>query len=463
MLAAMATAAADGAPFAACGRADLPTRALCGTVDVPYGPDPGDDRTTRIEVVRLPATEATGATPLVVIAGDPGSALDRWVGGLAATFDGVGATRDVIFVGARGTGAGGKDCPLYPSLEAMFGDLLPASAIAACQADGDRSGTTSALAVADLDAVRVALGIERIDLFADGPATRVALAYAAGNEDRVRALALRGAWPPDFNPTLAFAAAAQRAFDQLFVRCARNGPCRKAFDDVKRDFTRGLARLRKEPGSVIVTDPEMGHDATVTLGDDTFGTGLRLALDDPETYGRVPAAIAATAAGDLGPAAALILVVRQRLDDLDLGAHLDARCVEDGPDLATTDLVDATKLTYLGDGWARAYRDACALWAPAVAAPVEAPAIDLDMPTLLIAGEIDPWAVPAMSEAMLPGLANGRLVVLKGPAHGTEEAEACVGSLVAEFVATGSADGLDIACAQAAPALDFFIPDVTEP
>jgi pimeloyl-ACP methyl ester carboxylesterase len=428
-----------------CPDADMPPEASCGALASPDG--------AAIDIVVLPAEGgADDASPLVVVAGDPGAPLAQWAAPVAANLEAVRAARDLVLVG-RWTD---DDCALYPAAEALFGALLPVAAVRACAGLSARP-----LSPVELELVREGFGLDRLDLFADGPATRLALAYAAGYPGRLRTLALRGAWPADHVPTLAFAVQAQRAFDQLFVRCARDGPCRKAFDDVKHDFTTVLARLRETPGEVTVTEPATAASVTVPFGADAFAIGLRLALDDPETYARVPAAIAAAATGDLGPAAALVIVTRDRFDALAMGAHLAARCAEDGAALAAADLAAETRLTYVGADFAAAYREACA--ARPVEAIVPLAPEESEVPALFLSGEVDPWAVPSLAERAMAGFADARHVVFAGPAHGTPEAEECVAALLAAFVEAGTTEDLDAGCAKATRLPAFFVPEKGEP
>jgi pimeloyl-ACP methyl ester carboxylesterase len=68
-------------------------------------------------------------------------------------------------------------------------------------------------------------------------------------------------------------------------------------------------------------------------------------------------------------------------------------------------------------------------------------------PVLLLAGGADPLDPPANLHGWRRVFPHGRLIVVPGAGHGTIE-YACVQTLVARFVARGSAAGLNAACAR---------------
>ena len=67
------------------------------------------------------------------------------------------------------------------------------------------------------------------------------------------------------------------------------------------------------------------------------------------------------------------------------------------------------------------------------------------MPTLLIAGALDP-ATPAFTAMQAAKeLSNSKVVVVKDGTHGT--GSPCIDGLISKFVSQGSTAGLDASCA----------------
>src|SRR5690606_35224286 len=107
--------------------------------------------------------------------------------------------RDLVLADMRGTG---MSAPLACAPERSLAEELSAGALVrlarTCRErhrERDLSAYTTAGAVADLEAVRAALGYEAIDLLGVSYGTRLAMAYAASHPDRVRALVLDGVAP----------------------------------------------------------------------------------------------------------------------------------------------------------------------------------------------------------------------------------------------------------------------------
>jgi pimeloyl-ACP methyl ester carboxylesterase len=157
----------------------------CATLPVPLDRSGGVAGTVALHVQRL-RRAAPPARVLVALAGGPGesatSASDLFVENFEAVLD---AYQLVVF-DQRGTGlSGALTCPSpqrAPRCAAMLGD---ASAF-----------YTTADSVADMDAVRAALGVETIALFGVSYGTWVAMEYSRAHPDRLSHLVLDSPLPP---------------------------------------------------------------------------------------------------------------------------------------------------------------------------------------------------------------------------------------------------------------------------
>jgi pimeloyl-ACP methyl ester carboxylesterase len=93
----------------------------------------------------------------------------------------------------------------------------------------------------------------------------------------------------------------------------------------------------------------------------------------------------------------------------------------------------------------RAYQKACGDWVQgAIPKDYYAP-IRSAVPALLISGALDPATPPEASAQAAKDLSNSRVVVVKEGTHGT--GSPCIDGLISQFVAQGSAAGLDASCA----------------
>src|SRR5262249_6797590 len=135
---------------------------------------------------------------------------------------------------------------------------------------------TTALAVADLEAVRRALGYDRINLYGVSYGTRVAQQYLRRHAATVRALILDGVVPPTLIVGPAMAEDAQGALTRIFARCTREAGCGARFGNPAEDYEMLRRHLQPGPVAVTVPDPRSGQATPLNFGWEHLGTVLRL-------------------------------------------------------------------------------------------------------------------------------------------------------------------------------------------
>jgi pimeloyl-ACP methyl ester carboxylesterase len=265
----LALATAGGAAAAAC-----PSGATCGTVPVPLDrADPGVG-TVGIAYALLPRTDTTQPS-LGTIVPNPGGPGESTIGS-AQLYTGaltpLRTRRELLLIDVRGTGASGAvACPLT---KATISDG-PAAVGRVCGAQlGVNAGRYgSADAADDIDAVRAALGLSKLDLWGDSYGTYLMPVYAARHPDHVRSVVLDGAFPAVEDPWGRDILTGTKRVIKLV--CARTRRCDG--DRVLKQIGTLAARLRAHPRHGI-TERDL---AAVT-----FGGG------DPSVTGALPYAVA---------------------------------------------------------------------------------------------------------------------------------------------------------------------------
>ena len=188
----IAGAAEAGTALAPCG--DVAPGALCGSLDVPLDRAAPGAGTIPIAFELHPRREATSPSlgTVVVVQGGPGGPSTD----LRFVYDIMGPLfdrRELLIVDVRGTGLSRAiDCPevqvaAWPSLEkvAACGALL-----------GDASDLyTSVDAADDIDDVRAALGITKLDFYGVSYGTQIGQVYAVRHGGNLRTLVLDSAYP----------------------------------------------------------------------------------------------------------------------------------------------------------------------------------------------------------------------------------------------------------------------------
>jgi pimeloyl-ACP methyl ester carboxylesterase len=359
--------------------------------------------------------------------------------------------RDVVLVDQRGTGGSNPlPCELRDSndAQAIIGESIPPEKVRACRIElekkADLTQYTTSIAADDLDDVRGAMGYCKINLFGASYGTQAALVYLRRHADHVRTLTLEGVAPPQYRIPLAFSRTTQGSIDQLIDRCATNDACHKDFPDLKKEFAAIVDRLEQSPAHFEVKT-QTGEMQTVKLSRGMFVAALRPLLYIPSIVSQFPYMIHRVFLGDWSGYGAAVLVVRNLIDkQIDRGMSLSVICSEDIPGITEADIRRETAGTYLGDFQVRMYQQACREWVRGeIPRDFHSP-LHSAVPALLISGALDPATPPEASAQAAKDLSNSRVVVVKDGTHGT--GSPCIDGLISEFVAQGSAAGLDASC-----------------
>lgn len=435
--------------------------AECATLSVPEDPASPGGRAIELSVAVLPAiSRAPAPDPLFLLAGGPGQAATEAFVPLLPALRQANQARDLVLVDQRGTGGSSAlRCPLDDDeLEQAMEPEDPAfrAWLEACLAglDADPRLYTTAVAMGDLDAVRAALGYEQVNLLGVSYGTRAALTYLRLYPERVRSLVLDGVVPPDMAVGAEMARDGQRALDLALDACAADPGCHAAFPDVRADLAALLDRLAASPATVALDDPFTGAPAEVRLTRAVAASTIFTLSYSPEATALLPLLIhTAQREGDLRPLAAQSLIVgREAADSIALGMRNAVLCAEDVPHYPAT---PGDGPGYLGDLMTRAFETACAVWPRGEAGPAARQPVSSGVPALLLSGERDPVTPPAYGDAVAAGLPNGLHIVAPGQGHNVFF-RGCIPGLVADFLAAGSAAGLDAGCVQRLGAPPFF-------
>jgi pimeloyl-ACP methyl ester carboxylesterase len=448
----------------------LAVPAWCGELAVVENPAQPAGRQIRLFVARIPAVSRRPLPdPLFILAGGPGLAATTFYPGVATAFARVHRDRDIVLVDQRGTGRSQPLlCPDQDALAWEQPDDVVLQSMRDCLAtlarDHDVASYTTSLAVRDLDAVRAALGYERVNLYGSSYGTRVAQHYVRRYPQHARSMILDGVVPPQLALGPDIALDAQRALEAIFARCRADTPCRARFGDPEVDYRELMARLARQPGSVALPDPRSGAARSIAFGTRELGTVLRLQSYSADQAALLPLTLArANRDADLLPLAAQFLLVAESVDEVvAYGMHNSVVCAEDVPFFPGIDR-ERLAQTYLGAAQVDALVALCHFWPRGpMDADLHAP-LRTAVPTLLLSGGADPVTPPAFAEQARRGFTRALHIVLPEQGHGQLLAP-CMDRVMADFIAAASVAKLDIACTrQAQPPAFLLSPTATAP
>ena len=438
--------------------------ARCGKYAVPEDPDDLNGARIDLAVAVVPAV-ATKAKPdpLFLIAGGPGQGSIEGYAPLLGAFAGIRRERDLVLVDQRGTGGSNRlDCAM-PDDALESGEIAPAELKVLAHAclpllHGRPQFYTTSIAVRDLDAVRAALGYERVNVFGGSYGTRVAQHYARRYPEHTRTVVLDGVIPPTLALVPQIAIESQRAFDGVFARCAAEPACNERFPALTEQFARVDARLRKGPVSVTLADPVSGASRRVDVSRAHLVTMARMLTYSPWTASLLPLLLHEAATnGNYAPLAAQAEMVGEDLERMiAMGMHNSVVCAEDAPRFEVAVDRKALEATAIGPLMVDGMKAICEIWPRGPVDTDFGEPLDSAVPALLLSGEFDPATPAAYGAIAAKGFRNGLHLVVPGQAHGQTRLP-CVQKLLRQFIDAGTAEGLDSRCIGQIHPAPFFL------
>lgn len=394
--------------------------ARCGTLERPLDPAAPQGARITLHYAVLPALARNKQPdPVFFLAGGPGQSAIEMAGPVAGMLSRFLNRRDVVLIDQRGTG---RSAPLLcdddadqAPLARQFEPDAQRRRLAECRRllqalpHGDLRQYTTAIAAGDVEAVRRALGVARINLVGVSYGTRLALEVLRQSPRRVRRVVLDGVAPPDMVLPVAFASDQQRAVEAVFSGCEQDADCNRRHPDLRKRW----ATLRNSlPRDWPVAHPATGVVERQRVTPEVLDAVLRGPLYLPALAAALPQAMDQATRGRLEPLADLAHAAGGRRGvGVAMGLHFSVVCAEDAPRLPPAAPRE--------DPLVRRYRDACADWPRGSVPPAFYQVGPSAAPVLLLSGGLDPATPPRHGDRMAAALgAKARHVVVPQAGHG---------------------------------------------
>lgn len=425
--------------------------AFCGELEVPENRAAKEGRKLKLAMGWVLARRQAAARPepIVLLAGGPGqSARDVAVVASHVLHE---ATREhhLLLIDQRGTG--GSSPLRCPELEKeMHVDELPPegarAALEKCLSglEVDLTQYTTAQAVEDLEAVRVAIKAPRLNLVAVSYGTRLALEYVRRYPGSVRTMTLDGVVPPSYVLGQHAGTILDAALEGALAACAEGTICRTRLGNPLANLDWALATLRRAPVTVSSAHPRTGERSEVRLDASGLMRLVHQAAYAPLFTAALPQLLKDARDGrwDL-LLAQLQLLLETQAASLSPILHYSVACAEDAPLLGKP--AEDELRSRLGSELHGRYQALCKAWPPAGAQPRGS--VSADTQALLLSGQFDPVTPPAGAEEVARGLPHARHLVLAGQGHNVF-ATGCVPKLIGRFIDSGDAETLDTSCVE---------------
>ncbi|MCC7369837.1 MAG: alpha/beta fold hydrolase [Chloroflexi bacterium] len=416
----------------------------CGFVVVPERHDQPDGRTIKLAVqVTVRANREAPPDPVVYLQGGPGSKLQPRA---RSNIGSVTVRHDVILYEQRGIGKSepALDCPERDEQrvadaaagtdDAVRQERVRASWTACrdrLRGQGiDLAAYTTAESAADLDDIRVALGYDRLNLVGISYGTYLAQATMRAFPGSVRSVILDSVVPLDRPAIVPIPSAnTDHALERTFALCAASPSCDLAYPNLAGIFVRTVQKLGQQPMPVAL-GPAQGGDIPLT-------PRLFATMVFRELYGGpgdVPRLIAAADRGDARPFVERVRTLLLFNRSFSEGAELSTIC-------RTLGTTPNEELQFRGPGPLTPlagpptdWQGACALWPHVPFDAASRALVRSDIPTLIIAGELDPVTPPANGQRVAAGLSRATYVEVPAEGHTPGVRTSCGREIIAAFL-----------------------------
>jgi len=270
----------------------------CATLSVPLDRAGAVAGSVALALERLQAGAAPSETAVVALAGGPGQAAIPVAGELESAVSPALAGRDLIVFDQRGTGSSGALACGALEGDAGIASIGQAFARCALQIGSGRGGYTTRETVADIEALRQAMGYRKLVLFGVSYGTKVALEYAEAHPQDVEALVLDSVVPPERNDP--FGLATFKAMSSALGELCSARACTGISDNPLGDLARLSARLKRHALSGYAYDGA-GHRHRATISDVALLNLIAAGDLNPALRALLPASVASALRGDPAP------------------------------------------------------------------------------------------------------------------------------------------------------------------
>lgn len=439
-----------------CYAKDLPDRLLCGTVQQPLSAKAvkdAENQTISIHFAIIPAIKPLYPTEAVLaFAGGPGQSAFDAAAVFAQALRYARENRDILLVDQRGTGKSGLlQCDGMDLVSQFAFDESTADIVALAKTDTlackeklqvDLSHYTTVAAASDFEAVRQALGYQKLHLYGGSYGTRMAQEYMRQYPAAVVTATLDGVVP--FNQSLgALGAASDASVAALYAYCEASETCHQQFPRARQQLQQLIQQLDAAPVSTRVRHPRTFALIDLTLTRAKLQQAIRFALYSNNSRALLPYTIEQALAGDYSPLVGLMLS-QDIVQQLSVGVNFAVVCAEDVPFWTAESRAEFAK-SYLGRTWMQSAEASCAVWqTPAVDVAYTQP-LQTATPVLLLSGGLDPVTPPAWAELAMSQMPNARHLVAPHATH-IVASQSCAPKLISQFINQQSAANLDASC-----------------
>ncbi len=470
----------------------------CGLLQVPENRENPDSRFIELHFIKLNSTwddeeddsdddEETNLAPgkrddvVIYLTGGPGSHATYYINRFKD--HGIRKHRDMYILEQRGIGYSDDFCPDYTARKpekfdvATYPEQQEAAiaaaddcAINAIAAGVDLSGYNTIENARDVHALRLALGIDRWNVWGISYGTILGQAYINEDPEGIRAIVLDSIVPINARDDAEYWQVVKwydRDLRKLDELCQADAGCAKRYPDLGERLRRATKTVIDNPIVVDVKDTELYPSGQARIFADIAAFLPFVMLYEQTNYPGLPGMIYAWADALEGRDETLFKALAQAGDFGDSGfsqgMYNAIFCLDGYRDaLVTSSAADREAFPILSSAIGTAefdqkFAQRCRDLGMSPRGADDYAPISTDIPALIVAGDMDPITPPPLAKAILPGFSNATYVEFPYAGHGPLRSVECGGDLLNLFFDDPNAEP-DLSCLDEMEVPEFYVP-----
>jgi pimeloyl-ACP methyl ester carboxylesterase len=403
-----------------------------GRLLVPENRRKVDSSLIELAFIRIKSNAAHPGPPLVILAGGPGVPGSEWAhfGSFVPWFLELQSICDVILLDQRGTGLS------HPRLDCLDRWMLPLDqpgdretflrittercleAAVFWQRKGiDLTGYTSIESADDIDALRQALGVDKICLYGASYGSHLALATLRRHEAHIARAIVALVEGPDH--TIKLPGNVERHLRTLARLLDAEPALKAAIPDLLALMRLVMDRLREQPIGVGVLDRRTGEQVTVVCGKFDLQLVTAQGLGDQSFLQQLPRRYYAMSRGNYTWLAEEVLRLRRGWIGNAMSYCMD--CASGISPLRMDQVQLEAGQSLLEDVMDLPFPYVCSAWGqPDLGAQFRSPMIT-DVPVLFVSGSLDGRTPPENVEDIRSGFSRSQHIIVQGGTHSSSK------------------------------------------
>jgi pimeloyl-ACP methyl ester carboxylesterase len=400
-----------------------------GTLWVPENRSRPDSRRIKLEFVRFPATRKTDAAPIVYLAGGPGgSGIEAARHERFPLFMALREVADVIAFDQRGTGSSnsvpscdaGSAYPLdQPLTRASVIDFMrkqaPICAAFWAEAGVDLAGYTTWESAADLDALRQALGAEKLNLWGISYGSHLGLATIKRYPEHIERAVFSSI--EDLHETVKLPALTDAYFARVQAVINADADNAARYPDLAATMREVFASLDAEPAQLEVRGAN-GEPVQLSVGAFDLQLLVSMMISDPQGMAHLPAMFEGLKTRSFGP---LAQILHDRVRE-DFGRYSNgmSTAMDLASGISTARLAEVeqqARTALLGDALNYPMPQLIGLYGVADLGEDFRAQSPSDVPTLFLSGTLDGRTYPESAADTARRFSRGQHLVIENAGH----------------------------------------------